>query len=328
MKQTWKKLGALLLCLLMVLSLTACAANAPQATEAPAEATQTPAAAEETPAQTDAPAVEAEEITVTDLYGREVTVSAVPERIVCLTASATEIAFALGAGDKVVGVDAYSDYPAETADLPKVGDYNGPNVEAILALDPDVIFAGSGLQDEAIEQLCELGAVVVVNEATSYSQIYDSIELTARVLGADASAVIDGMHAAEEEAKALAAADENCPRVYYCVSYGEYGDYTCGQGAFVTDMLAMINAESVTASLEYAWPTYTVEQIIADDPDVILVSGDQAYADGFCADSRYQELRAVKEGHVYAVDANLSSRPGPRIVEALKAMAEILHGDK
>ena len=328
MKQTWKKLGALLLCLLMVLSLAACAASAPQETETPAEAAQTPAAAKETPEQADAPAAEPEAVTVTDLYGREVTISAVPEKIVCLTASATEIAFALGAGDKVVGVDAYSDYPAEAMGLPQVGDYNGPNVEAILALDPDVIFAGAGLQNEAIEQLCELGAVVVVNEATSYSQIYDSIALTAKVLGADASAVIDGMHTAEEEAKALASADENCPRVYYCVSYGEYGDYTCGQGAFVTDMLAMINAQSVTAGLEFAWPTYTVEQILADDPDVILVSGDQAYADGFCADSRYQELRAVREGRVYAVDANLSSRPGPRIVEALRAMAEILHGER
>ncbi len=324
MKQNFKRIGALLLCLLMALSLCACASNnQPAATEAPAAATEAPVASA-APAESEAPA-EADGQTVTDLYGREVAVPAEVNRIVCLTASSTEIAFALGAGEKVVGVDAYSDYPAETADLPKVGDYNGPNVEAILALEPDVIFAGSGLQDEAVSQLTSLGAVVVVNEATSYSQIYDSIELTAKVLGADASAVVDQMHQTEEEAKALAAADENCPKVYYCVSYGEYGDYTCGKGAFMTDMLAMVNARCVTAELDSAWPTYTVEQILADDPDVILVSGDQAYADGFCADSRYQELRAVKEGHVYAVDANLSSRPGPRIVEALKLIAELLH---
>jgi len=247
------------------------------------------------------------------------------DRIVCLHPAATEIVFALGMGDKVVGVDFYSNYPDETADLPKVGDFNGPNVEAIQALEPDVIFAAQGLQDDVVKQLSDMGANVVINEATTYENIYDEIELTAEAIGADASKIISDMHEKEEEAKTIAAADGKTPSVYYVVSYGDAGDYTCGKGAFVTDMLAMVNADSVTKDIETPWPSYTREQIFADDPDVILISGTQDDVDLFKASANYKDLRAVKENKVYAIDRDTSSRAAPRIVDALVEMAEILH---
>lgn len=306
MKHNVKKLCALLLCLVMALSLAACAPqgeSVPEASEAP------------------------EVLTVTDMEGRQVAVPAEIDKIVCLSASATEIVFALGMGEKVVGADVNSNYPEEALALPRVGDYNGPNVEAVLALEPDVIFAGTGLQEDAVAQLSALGAAVVVSEATSYGEIGDSIELTAKVLGADAAPILENLRAAEEAAAQIAASAPTHPKVYFCVGYGEYGDYSCGKGAFITDMLAMVGADCVTKDIDFPWPTYTVEQIIADDPDIILVSGDHAYADGFTADTRYQELRAVKEGRVYAVDADITSRPGPRVAEALGLLAELLHGE-
>lgn len=247
------------------------------------------------------------------------------ERIVCLHPAATEIVYALGLGEKVVGVDSYSNYPAGTADLPKVGDFSGPNVEAIQALKPDVIFAATGLQDDAVKQLESMGAKVVVNEATSYEGIYDAIELTAKTIGADASAVIGQMYQKEEEAKTVAAKDGKTPKVYYAVSYGDAGDYTVGKGAFITDMLAMVNADCVTKDIETPWPSYTREQIFADDPDIVLISGTQTDADAFKASANYKDLRAVKEGKVYAIDADMSSRAAPRIVDALMEMAKILH---
>lgn len=261
----------------------------------------------------------------TDTVQTPVVSAAEAERIVCLHPAATEIAFALGMGDKVVGVDAFSNYPDETADLPKVGDFSGPNLEAVQALEPDVIFCAQGLQDDVVQQLEAMGANVVSNEATSYADIYAKIELTAQAVGADATDVIAQMRQKEEEAKTIAAADGKTPSVYYVISYGEAGDYTCGKGAFVTDMLAMVHADCVTKDIETPWPSYTREQIFADDPDVILISGTQADVDSFKASPGYKDLRAVKEGDVYAVNADTSSRAAPRITDALLDMAKILH---
>ncbi|MFZ5975514.1 MAG: ABC transporter substrate-binding protein [Bacillota bacterium] len=283
-----KRIVCLLAVVLLVLSLFGCAQQSPAATQSP-------------------------------------TAAAKAGRIVCLHAAATEIVFALGMGDKVVGVDSYSNYPAETAKLPKVGDFNGPNLEAIQALEPDVIFAAQGLQKDVVKQLTDMGANVVVNEATSYADIYDKIELTAQAIGADATKVISDMHQKEEEAKAIAAADGKTPKVYYVISYGDAGDYTCGKGAFITDMLAMVKADSVTKDINTPWPSYTREQIFADDPDVILISGTQTDVDTFKASANYKDLRAVKEGKVYAIDRDTSSRSAPRIVDALVEMAKILH---
>ena len=247
------------------------------------------------------------------------------ERIVCLHPAATEIVFALGMGDKVVGVDSYSNYPAGAADLPKVGDFSGPNLEAIQALEPDVIFAGQGLQKDVVQQLTDMGANVVVNEATSYEGIYDAIELTAKTIGADAAQVIAGMREKEAEAESAAAADGKTPSVYYAVSFGDAGDYTCGRGAFVTDMLEMAHADSVSKDIEVPWPSYTREQIFADDPDVILISGTQTDVENFKASPSYQGLRAVEDGKVYAIGYDTSSRAAPRIVDALFEMATLLH---
>lgn len=311
-KNIWK-----LLALVLTLALLAgCAQSVPEAT-----ATPLPTAAQSELPQATAEAQASWPVTVTDMLGGEVTVEQEPQRIVSLAASNTEILYALGVGDKLVGVDAYSDYPEEAKGIAQVGDYSGPNVEAILALEPDVIFASSKLQAEVIEQLQSLGAVVVSLESTTYEDIYRSIELAAAVTGSDASSLTQSMRAQQAEAESLAAAEK--PSVYFCLGFGEYGDYTCGKGSFVTEVLELAGYEVVTAGVEVPWPSYSLEQLAADDPDYILVSGDQATTDAFCAAEGYRELRAVKEGRVFPVDANVSSRPGPRITQFMLDAAKL-----
>ena len=311
-KNIWK-----LLALVLALALLAgCVQSVPEAT-----ATPLPTAAQSELPQATAEAQASWPVTVTDMLGGEVTVEQEPQRIVSLAASNTEILYALGVGDRLVGVDAYSDYPEEAKGIAQVGDYSGPNVEAILALEPDVIFASRKLQAEVIEQLQSLGAVVVSLESTAYEDIYRSIELAAAVTGCDASSLMESMRAQQAEAESLAAAEK--PSVYFCLGFGEYGDYTCGKGSFVTEVLELAGYEVVTAGVEVPWPSYSLEQLAADDPDYILVSGDQATADAFCAAEGYRELRAVKEGRVFPVDANVSSRPGPRITQFMLDAAKL-----
>lgn len=268
-------------------------------------------------------------VTLTDMLGREVTVPASPQKIVSLTPTNTEIVCALGFGDKLVAVDDYSNYPASVTDLPKVGGYDASGVEAIAALQPDLILTGDKLQQDAISALEKLGLTVIATEVTKLDQVDESIAFVAQALGAkDAGdkvvkAMTDRMDAVS--AKTADLPDEQKPSVYWAVSFGEYGDFTVGKDAFPTDLLALAGGKSVSAASEYAWTMYTPEQIVADDPDVIIVSGDQSTLESFCASPIYGELRAVKEGHTYAIDPDMSSRPGPRMADALEAVYSILH---
>ncbi len=263
-------------------------------------------------------------LTVVDTAGNTVEIAAEPKTVVSLAASNTEILYALGVGDKVVGVDAFSDHPAEALEnAAVVGDYNGPNVESILALDPDVVFASNYLQQEAIDALKAVGVAVVSVEATAYDDIIPSIRLVADVMGVSADAVIEKMNAEQAEALTLRDRCEG-KTVYFALSFGEWGDWTAGDGTFIDGMLTMLGAKNIAAGLGVAWPQYSVEQLLEKDPDVILVSGGEASAEAFCAFETYQALTAVKEGRVYGVDANTSSRPSQRITLALKEFAECI----
>ncbi len=259
-------------------------------------------------------------VTVVDGMGREVTLSKTPETVVSLTPANTEVLYALGCGDKVVGVDNQSDYPADAAALDsKVGDYYAPNVEAIVALNPDVVFASDKLQQAAIDQLTALGVSVVCNDPTALADVAPGIELIAQVMGADPTPLVQDIHDRMEAAKT---------KVYFALTFGEYGNFTAGPGTFIDDILTALRCENVASKSAIAWPEYTMEQLALDDPDVILVSSMASAGDvveQLKVAPGYSELRCVKQGHVYAVDANLTSRPGPRIGEAVTVIAEAVN---
>jgi iron complex transport system substrate-binding protein len=244
---------------------------------------------------------EAQPTEVIDALGRALTISAVPEKIISLAPSNTEILFALGVGDKVIGVDSYSDYPAEAAAIEnKVGDYSGPNVELIISLEPDLVFADSTLQQEVIDQLTGLGITVVAATASRYDEVPAAIQLVADCVGADAAPVLAQMEA--EKAEALAMTEGGAQKsAYFAMSFGEYGDWTSGKSTFVDDMFTMLGVTNVGADL-----------------------GEASMVEAFKADANYAQLSAVKSGAVYAVDPNMSQRPGPRISQALKEFAGII----
>ncbi|NLD59676.1 MAG: ABC transporter substrate-binding protein [Clostridiales bacterium] len=265
---------------------------------------------------------------VIDGLGRAVSLDRVPERIVSLTPANTEILYALGVGDKVVGADTYSDYPAEAAAIPRMGDYSGPNVELIAAAQPDVVFASTKLQIDAVEKLESLGLTVVCVEPDDYGEVLSGIARIARIVGADPGPLLEEI--TDKQVAALSAIDRgvDAPTVYFALSFGEFGDYSAGPGTFLDELIRMAGAKNAAADAQYAWPMYSPEGIVALDPDVILISdyvGDGAVVEQFAALPNYAGLRAVKEGRVYAVDEDLVSRPGPRIVEGLSEIVGALY---
>jgi len=259
-----------------------------------------------------------------DAMGNEVTAAAEDDSeltIVSTAPSATEILFALGCGDNIVGVDVSSTYPEETADIEKVGDFNGFDIEKVIALNPTVVFAGNGLQHEDIATLEEAGLNVVAVEATYYEDIAKSITMIGSVVGKEEEAAALNAQIAEAEAavKEKAAAFTEKPTVYYVMGIGEYGNWTSGEGSFINTVIEMAGGVPTTAGTDTEWLEYPVEDLVTADPDILLVSSWVAEED-LVAAVGYSDLTAVKEGHYYFISPDISERPGPRITEALETL--------
>lgn len=273
------------------------------------------------------------ETLIKDVLGNELALpEEIPAKIVSLTPANTEMLFALGLGEYVVGVDEYSDYPAEAVDIEKVGDFNGPNVEAIVALEPDIVFAGNKLQADAVAQLNDVGLDVAAVEATLYEEIYASIELVGDLTATSEKAdeVIVQMRGKEAEliAKAETFAGEPIT-AYYVMSAGEYGNWTSGPGSLINDMFTLLNIGVIT-DIEGAvpWMDFSIETLVAQDPDILIVSSEAFVTiEDLCAMDGYKELTACKEGRVYMVDASVTQRPSVRIVDGMEEIYNAVYGE-
>ncbi len=274
---------------------------------------------------TEPSATETASITATETAQATPSAAESPEevslRIVSTVPSATEVLFALGVGDWVVGVDVSSTYPEETANIEKVGDYNGFDTEKIIALEPDVVFAGNKLQQDQVDQLTGAGLKVVPVDPTVYEDIASSITLIGAEVGREAEAAALNEQIAEmaEAVQAKAAEIADKPTVYYVMGIGEYGNWTSGEGSFINDVLEMCGAQCITAGSESPWMDYPMEDLVTADPDILIVSG-YITEDALKAEVGYADLTAVQQGHVYFINPDIIERPGPRIGEALETI--------
>jgi iron complex transport system substrate-binding protein len=204
-------------------------------------------------------------------------------------------------------------------------------VEAILALEPDVVFAGNTLQEDAITQLSEVGIKVVATEATSYEQIFESIslvgQLTCTVEKADE--VIALMKEKESQVVAMAQEYEGEPiTAYYVLGAGEYGNWTAGPGSLIDDMFKMLGIETITdVDGATAWMEFSLETLVAEDPAVmILPDSEYLTVEALCEMEGYKELTACKEGTVAVVGESVTQRPSVRIVDGLEEIYNAVYG--
>lgn len=268
----------------------------------------------------------------TDALGNEV--EAVDEEqaqemtIVSTAPSATEILFALGCGENIVGIDGSSTFPAETADIDKVGDFNGFDIEKVIALEPSVVFAGNGLQVELITALEDAGLNVVAVEATYYEDIAASITLIGKAVGKEAEAekLNADMDAAEKIITDKTAEIEQNPSVYYVMGIGEYGNWTSGEGSFINTVIEMAGGVCTTAGSEAEWMKYPLEDLAVADPDILIVSELVTEAD-LLADPGYKDLTAIQNGTYYFINPDITERPGPRITLALEEIQGYIIGE-
>lgn len=264
-------------------------------------------------------------ITVTDDAGAEVTLDQPAERIVSLAPANTEIAFAVGAGDKVVAGTSYDDYPEEAKALPKIGDFANPNLEKIASFSPDLVLAAAGLQDTVLAQLQELGVQVYVVDPKTYDGTIATIANVGKLAGTedDAAAVTAEMTAAKEEVQALVG---DLPAATTFLEIYSEPLMTAGSGTFIDDMITLAGGENIGATAGEGFPNFSTEVLVETDPAVYIAdSGSMSDPGDITKRAGFAELTAVKDGKVYVIDDNIIARPGPRLAEGLRALAGYIH---
>ncbi|TAK00102.1 MAG: ABC transporter substrate-binding protein [Chloroflexota bacterium] len=296
----------------------------PDATSSAAPpATATPVAPTATPAPTFP-------LTITDDEGTSVQIATEPRHIVSLTPAATETLFALGAGDRVVAkVEDIAAYPPGADDLPVVATFQGVDVEQIVSLEADLVIAGGGSPSftptSAIEQLRRVGIPVVVLYARSIEQSLAGIRLVGLATGTSAEAdQLTAAMATEMADHGAATAVLEHPTVFYEID-ATSKIYTVPEDSLYAEMLILAGADPITTDDSYE---ISLEELVAADPDVILLGDDADYttAADVAARPGWGDITAVKDGAVIPLaDYVLVTRPGPRLVEGLRALIEALH---
>ena len=268
--------------------------------------------------------------TYTDDMGRAVVIDQIPQRIVSFGPSITEILFALGLEEKVVGVGNYSDYPEAAKLKPKVGDAFNPSLERIVELEPDLVLTVK--QEQLNRELDALGIKFVVLDPKDIDAILGDIELVGKITGTEkrAKKLIRDMQDSVSQVIALM---EDAPkvRVFFIVDATDLTlPWTAGTGSFIDALITMAGGENIAAKGQGAWVQFSLEQIVSSDPEVIII---QTMTGGIPTVSKekleehpaWGGMTAVKQGKIYFINGDLVSRPGPRIVQGLEEIARIIH---
>lgn len=264
-------------------------------------------------------------LTITDSYGRQVTINKKPQRIISIAPNITEIIAALNASDRLVGRTEYCDYPESIKGVESIGSLMEPNIEKIVALKPDVVIASTHFKKESLEKLEQLNIkVVVLYGPESFDGAYDTIQKIGQIIGeADAANnIVVGMKKKVDEV-ASKVRDAKKPKVYYVISYGKFGDYTAGKGTFIDKAIELAGGINVASDAE-GWK-YSIEKLIKNDPDIIICSKYYDTKTGISNTPGYKDLRAIKEGKLLEIDNNLLDRQGPRMADGLEELAKLIH---
>lgn len=276
-------------------------------------------------------------VTLTDDLGVTITLQRRPDRIISLAPNVTEILFAIGAGDRVVGVTRYCTYPPEARKRPRVAGYTDVNVERIVALSPDLVVASRGNPKTTLARLSRQGLNVLAIGPRTVEEVVDSIALVGRATDTERQAT----HVCREMERTLASvrkAVADIPRrrrVYFGRLSAPFN--TAGPTSFLGGCIALAGGENIATGVSQPWFVMSVESILANDPEIIIQG---FHAEGNDAQDRHKliarlradrvwsKITAVREGRVYTIDEDTVHRPGPRIAGAVAEMARLFYPER
>ena len=269
----------------------------------------------------------AEAIVLTDSLGRTVILPHRPERIISLAPANTEILFAVGAGEQIVGVTQYANYPDVAAEIAQVGGFsaNSISLETVVGLQPDVVFAEGDLHRTLIHRFEQLRIPVIAFDPATLEDVYENIRIAGRVTENQdrADQVVRNMQAAV--AAVQAARLEATPKVFYLA--WDTPLMTAGRSSFISQLIVLAGGVNAFGDVEEAFPQVSEEAILQRNPDVIIApqrDGDDNELERITARANWRNLSAVQNGRIHFIDEDWISRPGPRLVSGLHAVADAI----
>jgi len=269
-------------------------------------------------------------ISLIDGLDRVVKLSAPAQSIISIAPSNTEILFALGAGEQVIGRDTLSDFPPQAASVQDVGSmYEALNTELLISLKPDLILAAEINSPEQVKALQDAGLTVFYLEnPTTLEELYQNLNVVAKLTGREqeSAALIESLQARVKAVDEKIAPISSRFSVFYELDATDPAKpYTAGKGTFISLLIERAGGTNIAGDME-GYPQISLEQVVAADPQFIIL-GDAAYGvtpESIAARPGWESLSAVKNGQVFAFDDNLVSRPSPRLVDGLEALAKLL----
>lgn len=265
-------------------------------------------------------------LTIKDSRGKEVTIDKEVKRIVSVAPTVTEIIYGLGKGNELVGRTDYCDYPSEVKNVESIGNITDPSVEKIVELKPDIVFV-SMVKEDIVKKLEDLGIkVFAVYDADNLDDAYTSIVTIGKLIGAEEKAqeIVGTMKNKIKDINEKVKM-EKAPSVYYVIGFGKDGDYAATGDTFIGKLIDMAGGDNIAKGTA-RWK-YSLEKLIENDPEYIILPKNYGMKDEFIKTDGYKELSAVKNNKVIEIDDNLLSRQGPRLAEGVEELARILHPD-
>jgi iron complex transport system substrate-binding protein len=276
-----------------------------------------------------------------DDTGYTTSMDAIPNKIISMAPSTTEIVFALGLDEKVVGVDSYSDYPYDfsawiaAGNMTSVGDFSNPNMEVVASLEPDLILATGGVQAETVGTLRDLGYKVLVLDPSNINGVLMNIELIGNATGktAEAKALINDITSRMDAVVNKVANAASKPKVYYETWYDPTSLWTAGAKAWQNELIEKAGGVNIFADQQLDYFQSSAEAVIERNPDVILLpqegmgKGEPFWVslDAVKARPGWNSISAVQNDRVVTVDSNTIARAGPRVADILEDLAEAFH---
>jgi iron complex transport system substrate-binding protein len=266
----------------------------------------------------------------TDAMKRKVTVPQTVKRIVSMAPNVTEMLFAIGLKDEIVGVTDFCDYPPAALEKPRIGGYYNPNIEAILSLNPDLVVATpDGYSKERVEKLDQAGISVFLVNPQKIDEVLETMLTLGKVTGREDAAkqVVQALHA---RVQAVAKEVESIPEDKRAKVFYELGQdplITAGPGNFVDNLIKAAGGVNIASDAASDWPQYSVEAVIMKEPDVIITAPHVPSQESTTVQPsiwrKYETIPAVKNGRIYQVKPDILLRAGPRIVDGLEELHKL-----
>jgi iron complex transport system substrate-binding protein len=265
-----------------------------------------------------------------DELGRNVNVPAEPRRIVSLAPNITEILFALELEARIVGATSYCNYPERAKRIPRVGGFTDVSLETIVSLAPDLVLAtADGNRKETVEQIERMGLPVYVVNPKNLEGILATMRRIGRITGSGERArTLTSRFARRVETVSKRVAGRPRPTVFFQVGLDPI--VTVGRNTFIDELVGIAGGASISSGDRTRYPRYSVEEVLARKPDIIVISTMERAKDPSAVAEiwrRWREIPAVANGRIHPLDPDLIARPSPRIIDALEILARMFHPD-